>query len=320
MTDNNFSLLQFILNLLGNHEAQHDFQRNPQEVLQQHGFGNLNAQDVHEVLPLVADCAQENHHSYDPNGGHHSPVPPAAHILPGESGLDSAIRQLHYITNNYTYDSYNNVLDNSIHQKIWSLGDVHQNFNDSPVVASGPGAIAAGHDIKGPIVEGDHNTVGDHNATGPGSIVGNGNQQHFGDGPTNFGSGQANDVHGVDASHGGVVSVGSGHAAGPVDDHSTHATVTDFGSGGNSNLAVTGAGGHTTQTALSDTHNTLDTHNTTLTNSQNPVNVHETSHNIDDSFNHNNTTSVLGDHQNGLVNVDHVLSHDPVDVLNHVHI
>jgi hypothetical protein len=298
-----FSLLDFILNLLKNPQAQQDFQNNPHQVLQQHGFDGLCAQDVHDALPLVVDKVQASFpRDYDggtSTAGTHT-APPTT-TLPGETTLDAAIRQLQHVTNNYSYsDSHNTVLDNSVNQNIWANGDVHQSFDNDPTVASGTGAVAAGHDIKGNVATGDHN------------VAGNGN----------------------------TVAVGDGDATGSADDNSTHTTVSGFGSG---NVAVGNQGTTvlTDTHNTTDAHNTTDSHNSSTDSHDTVASGNTDSHNTTDSHNHNTadshnsdahnttdshdaeSTQVHGDSQHGLVNVDHVLNDNSilndnsVDLLHH---
>lgn len=279
-----FSLLDFILNLLKNPQAQQEFKDNPDQVLRQHGFDGLCAQDVHDALPLVVDKVQASFpHGYDGDAGAFGThAAPPTTTLPGETTLDAAIRQLQHVTNNYSYtDSHNTVVDDSVHQNIWANGDVHQTFDNDPTVASGAGAVAAGHDVKGNVATGDH------------AVAGNGN----------------------------TVVAGNGDATNYADDNSTHVTTGGFGSG---SVTVTGSQGSTT---LTDSHDTTDSHNSDSHNtaeSHASTVVHDTdSHDVHqavDSFHDTESTHIHGDNQHGLVNVDHVLSDNNVDLLHGLHL
>ncbi|MEO6085308.1 MAG: IniB N-terminal domain-containing protein, partial [Umezawaea sp.] len=157
------SLLQFILQLLGDDSARAEFTASPHEVLRENGFDNLCAADVRDARPLIVDnvqTAQSNSFDRELNGGgnsthvHHTPPPPSdgggGHGGGGDGGMDGAIQEIHYITQNYSWsDSHNTVLDNSVNQNIWADGDVVQWFDNDPVVASGDGAVAAGDDVNG---------------------------------------------------------------------------------------------------------------------------------------------------------------------------
>ena len=288
MTATGSSLLDFILRLLGDPQAQEEFRDNPQQVLQQHGFDGLCAQDVHDALPLVADTVQGTTPATgDPQVLQQAPP---ATALPGESHLDAAIRQLQYVTNNYSYaDSHNTTVDSSVHQNIWADGDVHQSFDNHATTVST-----------------ETDVTGNGNAVGSGDTASNGNEVHNGDGATNFGNGS-------------------------LDDNSTHATVGGFGSG---NVDVTGSGATSTQ---SDSHNSSDSHDSsTVESNDTSVDSHNVSttdshdggipsHDTDSHETDSHDTDshgVQGDSQHGLINVDHVLSDDNVnvDLLHGVHL
>jgi hypothetical protein len=288
MTTTGYSLLDFILKLLGDPQAQEEFRDHPQQVLQQQGFGGLCAQDVHDALPLVVDTVQGTVPAAVGGPALH-PAPPAT-VLPGESHLDAAIRQLQYVTNNYSYaDSHDTTVDSSVHQNIWAAGDVRQSFDSHATTVSGD------HDVTGNAnTVGSGDVTGNGNAVGSGDSAGNGNEVHTGDGATNFGNGH-------------------------VDDNSTHATVGGFGSG---EVAVTGAGSASTQ---SDSHatddsshsSTVDSHDVSVQ-EHDPIVAHDGGNPCPETEPHN----VHGDNQHGLVNVDHVLSDDNVnlDLLHNVHL
>jgi len=134
------SLLEFILNLLRDPAAQQQFTDNPQQALRDHGFDELCAQDVHDALPLVVDNVLV--------GGTGAPLPVAQ---PGEEPFDIAVRQIDHIVNNYSYtDSHDTNVDYSVHQTIWTQGDVNQSFdNDNDTVIANDSTV----------VEGDSDTV-----------------------------------------------------------------------------------------------------------------------------------------------------------------
>lgn len=50
------SLIDFLLGLLRDEEAQEEFARDPQGVLARHDLGGVTAQDIHDVTPMLADC------------------------------------------------------------------------------------------------------------------------------------------------------------------------------------------------------------------------------------------------------------------------
>jgi hypothetical protein len=284
----NQSLLEFILSLLRDPETAQAFDSNPQAVLNQQGFGDLCGDDVAEAMPLVADHSRVSFdRHYDGGGNVVHPSMPAPHPGHGESDIHAVIRQIQYVTSNYSYtDSHNSILDNSVNQAIWADGDVLQNFDNDPVMASGNGAVAAGDDVDGTITTGDDNVVGDDN------------EVSAGDGATSFGDGDANT--GDVTAHGpGAAASANGHAEGG-DDESTHTDVDNFGSG---NVAVAG---DDADIDADDSHddNSSDSHDDSHDDSSTD------SH--DDSSTHDNT---VVDDSNNSVHDNDVLSHN--DVMSH---
>ncbi len=66
------SLIEFLLDLLRDKDAQAEFVADPQGMLARHGLGHLSAQDVCDIAPLVADHASVHakHEGYHPGSGH----------------------------------------------------------------------------------------------------------------------------------------------------------------------------------------------------------------------------------------------------------
>ncbi len=281
------SLLDFVLNLLRDPQAQAQFRANPERVLAEHGLTGVCAGDIHEALPLVTD-----HRAVELNSsGNSAPAgttPPPVQPAPGESETHAAIRYLNHITNTYTYtDSHNTSINDSVHQNIWAAGDVTQTFDNSNVVASGHGAVAAGGSIAGTVTTGNGdavgtgaaagygNVTGSGNALGTGSVAGNGNAVANGTGST-IGNGNtvANGTHNVQGD-GNVVGHVSGSqvatTGGSVSSDSSNHSVNNSG---NTDLHSYGAGatntignGNTSSTATnsgntSDSHNVTDSGNT----------------------------------------------------------
>jgi hypothetical protein len=277
------SLLDFILNLLKDPQAQAEFKADPQAVLASNGLTGVCAEDIHDTLPLVTDnraVEQTSSHT----------AAPSATPAPGESDTHAAVRYLSYITNTYSYtDDHNTAIDESVHQNIWAAGDVTQTFDNNNVVSSGHGSVAAGGDISGSTVTtgqgdavgsgaaaGTGNVTGSGNALGDGSAAGTGNAVANGDGST-IGNGNtvANGDHSVqgDGNVQGTVSGNSqvgttgGEAGSDSSDHSvTDSDNTDlhsYGSGatntlGNSNTSGTATGSGNS----SDSHDTTASGNT----------------------------------------------------------
>jgi hypothetical protein len=287
------SLLDFILNLLKDPQAQAEFKANPQAVLAANGLTGVCAEDIHETLPLVTD-----NRAVELNSSSHTAAPSAS-PAPGESDTHAAVRYLSYITNTYSYtDDHNTAIDESVHQNIWAAGDVTQTFDNNNVVSSGQGSVAAGGDISGSTVTtgqgdavgsgaaaGTGNVTGSGNALGDGSAAGTGNAVANGDGSTiGNGNSVANGDHAVqgDGNVQGTVSGNSqvgttgGEAGSDSSDHSVsdsgNTDLHSYGAGatntlGNSNTSgtATNSGNSSDSHTVSDSGNTTASGNTTST-------------------------------------------------------
>jgi len=224
------SLLDWILGILRDPDAQAAFQSDPEHYAARHGFQDLSAADVHDALCLIADNGSA---SYDHRFSSRSPAhyPPPHHY----DQHQSASHYLNHYVNTYT------TMDDSAHQNIDTHGsDFHQDFHQvltqhadrDPVVASGHGAVASGGDL-------DHSTLtsGDHN------VAGDDNRALTGDHDTTaFGVGDATnaDLHDVHTGVSGGLSVG-GDAYGH---DTTDRTSTSVHSSSSGDTSVTAAGAH----------------------------------------------------------------------------
>jgi hypothetical protein len=157
------SLLDFILNMLKDPQAQAEFRASPEHVLAAHGLAGVSAADIHETLPLVTD-----NRFVGLNGAHHPGSPPVAPPA-GDTGIHAAIRYLDHITRTYRYDGHGAHAHDPGHVNIWAVGDVTQNFGDGHTVTDGPAPGPGG---------------------GPGSAFRHPGHDH-GDGLHSFGSGAA---------------------------------------------------------------------------------------------------------------------------------
>lgn len=127
------SLLDFILNLLKDPQAQAEFRASPEHVLAANGLTGVSAADIHETLPLVTD-----NRFVELNSSH--AVSPSVVPASGDSGIHAAVQYLHHITTTYRYDDHGHDLG---HMNIWAVGDVTQTFDDSHTVtgSSAPGPV-----------------------------------------------------------------------------------------------------------------------------------------------------------------------------------
>src|ERR1700761_2450814 len=279
------SLLDFILNLLKDPQAQAEFKANPQAVLADNGLTGVCAADIHDTLPLVTD-----NRAVEQTSSHTSA--PSAAPAPGESDTHAAVRYLSYITNTYSYtDDHNTAIDESVHQNIWAAGDVTQTFDNNNVVSSGHGSVAAGGDISGSTVTtGNGDAVGSGAAAGTGNVTGSGNA--LGDGSA-AGTGHAG-AHGDGSTIGhGNAQVGTtgGQAGSDSSDHSVHDSgntgLTSYGSGATNTLGDSNTSGTATGSG-----NSSDSHDTTGSDNTSGSGNATTSTSTSDSGNDNGSTHV----------------------------
>jgi hypothetical protein len=212
------SLLDFILNLLRDPQAQAEFRASPEHVLAANGLTGVSAADIHETLPLVTD----NRFVELTNSSH--AVSPSVVPTAGDRGIHTAIQYLYHITCTYRYDDHRAHVHDLGHGNIWAVGDGAQTFDDSHMVTGGP--------VPGPVTPGPG---GDPAGSSPSSAFRHPGHHH-GDGLHSFGSGAATTPAGSTGSptaysgdivgwHDGIgfrpANPGGVSLAGP-DDHHTH--------------------------------------------------------------------------------------------------
>ena len=279
------SLLDFILNMLKDPQAQAEFRASPDQVLAANGLTGVSAADIHETLPLVTDnrfVELTSSHAVSPS------VVPAA----GDSGIHAAIQYLHHITRTYRYDDHSAHGHDLGHVNIWAVDDVTRTFDDSHVVTGGPatpgpggapgtgnwrgdGHGNSGHNSN--LIYGDHTyglSYGDTQdgpaGSPPGAFRHPGHDQ--GDGLHSFGSGaamtSAGGVGSPAAYSGGTFgshdstgfhtadSGGAASLAGP-DDYHTHDA---HGSFGDSYYGQESYYGHDTEYGAHGTHDPQEPH------------------------------------------------------------
>jgi hypothetical protein len=111
------SLLDFILRLLKDPQAQAEFRANPEQVLAANGLTGVSAADIHETLPLVTD-----NRFVELNNSHAV----SSAVLPPSEGnrIHAAVHYLHQITHTYRYDDHGAHTHDPGHVNIWATGDV----------------------------------------------------------------------------------------------------------------------------------------------------------------------------------------------------
>jgi len=129
------ALIEFILSLLRDPDALAEFEADPVETLSRKGLGDVCAEDVRAVAPVVVDR---------PDVVPKAPVVPTPPTPPGPP---DPVTEISRIVNTFvTVDNRATIIDQSVNQNIWAEGDVTQVFDQSAIVASGDGAAAAGDD------------------------------------------------------------------------------------------------------------------------------------------------------------------------------
>jgi hypothetical protein len=226
------SLLDFILNLLKDPQAQEQFRASPEQVLAANGLTGVSAADIRETVPLVTD-----NRFVELNSSNHI-VSPSVVSPAGDNGIHAAIHYLHHIIRTYRYDDHGTHAHDPGHGNIWAVGDATHTFDDGHVAAGGaapgPGDVPgtshwmggghenfthehSGHDSK--FIYGDHIhglSYGDTQDDPAGSWSGNAFRHpghDHGQGLHSFGSGAAMTLAGGTGSPAGY----SGDIAGSHD-------------------------------------------------------------------------------------------------------
>ncbi|MDQ2792100.1 MAG: IniB N-terminal domain-containing protein [Actinomycetota bacterium] len=307
------SLLDFILNLMRNDDAKTAFVTNPDKALADAGLSNVCSEDVSDAMSYVSEyhpVTFTGDREYNlGNGAHHDSdyYRPESNRGDDHRGDDyrpeghhenshvDAVRQLEYITNNYSYtDSHDTAIDKSINQNIWNKGDLSQRFDDNSVTATDH-SVAAGNDINGNVANGNDNLVGDNNKVG---------------------NTETHDDHSISHSFNSTnVATNGGIAGNGNDGNATNPS--------NSNVATNGSEVDNSR-HIDNSRTEIGSHNTEkVTDIENhDDSVHINNHpdnSVTDSYNGSGNEHSQIDqsqvHQHGLVNVDHVLSDDNLNLL-----
>lgn len=157
------SLVDFLLNLLGDSKAKAEFQHDPEGVLARHGLNNVCGQDVRDAQDLLAD-----------HPGVH-----ATGTFENHSVGDDPIREISYMNRHYTIDksvTHNqydvNYIDDRDTTNINARGDVNikDSFNSEnhlSVVKDSNNYSNSGVDNRGGTI--DHSTVAGHDVSHSGN-------------------------------------------------------------------------------------------------------------------------------------------------------
>jgi len=135
------ALIEFILSLLRDPAAVAEFKADPQKVLDSRGLGDIGADDVRAVAPVVVDHPSVSLRPQGPShpgpgpGPTHPVYPPSPHPEP------PVIREISTIANKFHIDNRTTIVDQSVNQNIWAKGDVTQYFDQKAVLAVGDEAF-----------------------------------------------------------------------------------------------------------------------------------------------------------------------------------
>ena len=246
-------VLQYLLELLRNPEAQEAYAEDPEGELARNGLEDATGEDVYDAVNLLGGqlppeaCDHLTKSYLQPAASISSgasstiavsqtgaPPPPALEPAAGETGLEVAAKHISYVTNNYS-EITNTTIDNSINQIAY--GDITQ------ALAYGDGSIA-----NTGMMEGAFNTGEVSGVMAGGDVYG----AAVGEGATAFGGdaqgvavGEGNTVIGGDA---GNVNVG-GYQTNVAD---SHLQGTAFGEGDASYQEVATHAGGDAQVAVGD--------------------------------------------------------------------
>ena len=186
MTNLATTLLDFILELLRNPSAAAEFNADPQGALASAGLQDVTPDDVHAVLPMLADCSPvRNWAVHDGAAPHEARWQPqhAEHGAPvhtaawdrdrvdhhdGEGHEYAVIKHLQTIQNTYTITETHDSHD------VWAHGDATVLFgNDSTLLSN----VKADDSFNGSLND-DHSVTHTNEVNGNGNVTGEGNDVH----------------------------------------------------------------------------------------------------------------------------------------------
>ncbi|MHA6785483.1 IniB N-terminal domain-containing protein [Pseudonocardia saturnea] len=176
------SLIDFLLSLLRDEDAQAEFERDPQGVLARHNLDGVTAQDVRDVQPMLADCdgvsfrGSRDHDGGGYSGGaHHS----GAHHSGAQRSYqndDDPVRVIHHVQNTHHVERevvvrHQNHTTQEIEYKQYNT---EFNYTDNSVYVADGGTYIQdsynqdndGVDLKGADIEDSSVVVGNENSVG----------------------------------------------------------------------------------------------------------------------------------------------------------
>jgi hypothetical protein len=123
------SLIEFLMDLLRDEEAQAEFARDPQAMLAQHGLAGVTAQDICEAQPVLADHPAVRHVPHDGGGGGGGG---GWHPRPHH---DDPVREIHHVVNTHTVDTKVIVKTEAPQYNTYNEYNAHYSYTDNSITA-----------------------------------------------------------------------------------------------------------------------------------------------------------------------------------------
>lgn len=181
------SLIDFLLSLLRDEDAQAEFERDPQGMLARHNLDGVTAQDIRDVQPMLADrdgvtCSGSNdrdgggYSGGGRDGGDHSGAAYHSGAHRSYQNDDDPVRVIHHVQNTHHVER-EVVVRNENHttQEIeYKQYNTEFNYTDNSVYVADGGTYIRdsynqdndGVDLKGADIEDSSVVVGNENSVG----------------------------------------------------------------------------------------------------------------------------------------------------------
>ena len=126
------ALIEFLLDLLRDEEAQAEFARDPQGMLARAGLENVSAQDVCDAQPVLADTAgvrpAPRRHDDDGDGPQHH------HHRPRPDDDDDPVREIHHVVKTHTVEK-DVVVKHHYEPNVYNEYNNHFSYTDNSITA-----------------------------------------------------------------------------------------------------------------------------------------------------------------------------------------
>ncbi|WP_214408038.1 IniB N-terminal domain-containing protein [Pseudonocardia lacus] len=121
------ALIEFLLDLLRDEQAQAEFARDPQGMLARAGLEGVSAQDVCDAQPIVADHPAVRHHPQHDAPRHH-------HDGPRHHDHDDPVREIHHVVKTHTVEK-DVVVKHHSEQNVYNEYNSHFSYTDNSITA-----------------------------------------------------------------------------------------------------------------------------------------------------------------------------------------